>query len=127
MSEIPFKRAARVGSEVYHIIADVCQNQLADPRVRGIQLTGSEMTDDLQIIKIYYYIDGDKTRIKKCDKGLESAKGFMKRAIAKNLALRLIPEIFFYYDEGIQNAEKMDLLLRELKEKGTTGQEEEGE
>lgn len=110
----PYKRSSRVASEVFHIVSEVCRNKLSDPRVRGVQLTGAEMTDDLQILKVYYYVDGPERDKKRALHGLESAKGYLKRAIAHSLDLRVIPDIRYYFDDGIERGEKMDRILEGL-------------
>lgn len=123
MSFVPYKRSARVAEELFHVIAEVCRNELSDPRLKYVQLTGAEMTDDLQLLKVFYYIEGSEQARKKTLEGLESAKGYMKRAVSTRLKLRVIPEIRFYFDEGIEEAEKIDKILDDLKANGELGTE----
>jgi ribosome-binding factor A len=46
-------------------------------------------------------------------KGLESAKGFIRSELGKDLRIRFIPEISFELDESL---ERGDRILRKLKE-----------
>jgi ribosome-binding factor A len=112
----PYKRSTRVASEVYAVIAEVCRNELSDPRLRDVQLTGAEMTDDLQIVKVHYYVEGSEDQKKKALKGLESACGYIKRAISQRIQLRIVPDIRFYFDEGVEEGEKLDKILDDLNE-----------
>lgn len=107
--------------ELFEIVAQVCRTELSDPRIRGVQLTGAEMTDDLQILKIFYYIEGTEEEKKNLAKGLNSSVGYLKRAIAGRVDIRVIPDIKFFFDEGIGHAEKMDRLIKELKKDGGMG------
>lgn len=115
MAHSPYKRATRVAEEIYRVIAEVCYGELSDSRLSGIQLTDTDLTDDLRILKVYYYIDGSDEEKREALKGLESAKGYIKRAIATKLDLRLVPDILYYFDETIERAEKLDKILDGLK------------
>lgn len=125
MTNRPFKRAARVASEVYHVIANVLYNELSDPRLRGLQITGATMTDDLQIVKLYYYLGGDEKVRASCLKGLKKANGYLRKALSDKLNLRVTPEIRYYFDENIEKAERLDKLLDNLKDSGEMGVSEE--
>lgn len=112
----PYKRSERVSQEIYQIVLDVCRNELSDPRLKGVQLTSAVLTDDLQTLKVYYYIEGSSDGQKRVEKGLASAKGYFKRAIAERADLRLVPDILFFFDDGIEKAERLDTLLGNLKQ-----------
>jgi len=123
MRYMPYKRSSRLSGEIYQILAEACYSKLSDPRLKGIQLTKIDMTDDLQLVKVFYYLEGSEDDKKRCLKGLRSAKGFLKKCISGKLGLRVTPDIKFFYDEGLESAEKMDKILRDLKENGQMGEE----
>ena len=114
MQNLPYRRADRVSGAVFEVVAEVCLYELSDPRLDGVQITAARMTDDLQITNVYYYISGDEDAKKGCLKGLMSAKGYIKRAIAKRLDLRIVPDIRYFFDAGIENSERMESLLKDL-------------
>lgn len=114
----PYKRSSRVAGEIYQVLIEACRNQLSDPRLQGVEMTVVEMTDDLQLVKLYYYIEGDAEKRKKALKGLHSAKGFFKKVISQNLNLRLVPDIKFFFDETFENADKIEKLLSSIKQGG---------
>ncbi len=124
MRKLPFKRSARIAGEIYQLIAEVCRNRLSDPRVQGIQITDVQMTDDLQIVKVYYYVDGISGIRKRAREGLEKASGVFKRVMAEQLDLRLVPELRFYFDETIEQGEKMDKILNDLRQNGQMGEDD---
>lgn len=124
MQHLPYKRSARVATDAYQIIAEAVYQELNDPRLKNIQLTGSEMTDDLQILKIYYYIEGSEEARKKSLKGLMSAKGYLRKAISNKLGLRVVPDIRYYFDEGIEKAEKLDKIFEDLNNGDQAGEED---
>lgn len=122
MSPAPYRRAERIASEIYEVLAELLRFEIADPRLKDVQLTGAEMTDDLQTVKIFYYVNGSGNDIKKCEKGFLRAKGFMKRAISERVELRLIPDIKFCFDGSVESGEKMDEVLKKLREDGGMGE-----
>lgn len=122
MRALPYKRAARVGGQVFEVVANVCHNELSDPRLKGVQITGVDMADNLKIASVFFYVEGGEEKRKKCTEGLASAKGYIKRSISQRLELRFIPEIRFCFDEAMENAERMDELLDELNRNGEMGE-----
>jgi ribosome-binding factor A len=106
---LPYDRAQRVADEIHRIIVSACYNELSDPRIRGLEITDVTMTKDLQIARVYYYIqDASDRDLRRAKKGLESAAGFFKRAIAKDINLRYTPALEFFYDETVELEKKID-------------------
>src|SRR3989304_34279 len=54
----------------------------------------------------------------KSAQGLNSASGFVRRALAKSLDLRHIPKITFLFDDSLEYAERIERVIREMKEGG---------
>ncbi|RKY98964.1 MAG: 30S ribosome-binding factor RbfA [Candidatus Hydrothermota bacterium] len=87
----PYKRSVRVGHEIMRIVAETIRTEARDPRIRNVTILRVEVTDDLRIAKIFYSsVDGEEA-----ERGLESARGFLRGKIAKNLRIKFIPEITF--------------------------------
>lgn len=111
---LPYDRSNRVAEQIMHIIATVCCTSLSDPRLEGVEITRVRMTKDLQTARVYYHLRQlDERVINAAKNGLESARGFFKRAIKEELELRYIPEIEFFYDEAVDLEEKIDHLMTE--------------
>ena len=76
--------------------------EIKDPRVSGsmISITAAQVTPDMKYATVYFSIlDGDPKETKK---GLDSAKGFIRREIAQRLNLRNTPEFNFVFDNSIR-------------------------
>ena len=50
-------------------------------------------------------------------KGLDAAKGYVRREVTSAVDLRVSPEIFFSFDESVGEGDKIDRLLREVRSK----------
>lgn len=78
--------------------------ELKDPRVAGKMLTVVNVTvsNDLSYAKVYISaMDGIETAKKAC-KGLDSAQGYIRRALGNNLHLRKAPQLTFVADDSIE-------------------------
>ncbi len=111
-------RPDRVGQEIQAAIASlITRGQLRDPRIGFITITGVKVSPDLRVAKVYYSMLGTDQERKESQQGLEAARGFIRREVTARIQLRVSPEIYFVFDKSIVEGDKIDRLLREVKEK----------
>lgn len=109
------KRAVRVAGRLQEELARSVRD-LHDPRVVGCLISRVEVTDDLQLAKVYVRHDfGSSGDVRALVKGLESATGKLRKDVAEALKLRYAPNLRFYYDEGQDAALRIEELLLEVK------------
>ena len=86
-------RIGRINEEIQRELADLLRN-LKDPRVQAtmISITRVDTTADLRYCKVYVSsLDkGDETGM---IRGLKSASGYLRRALAQRMTLRYTPEL----------------------------------
>lgn len=112
------KRPERVGHEIQAAIADlVTKGELRDPRIGFITITGVKVSPDLRVAKVFYSVIGNEEQRKSTHAGLEAAKGFIRREVTSRVQLRVSPEIFFSFDESIGEGDKIERLLKQVKDK----------
>ncbi|MFH1490371.1 MAG: 30S ribosome-binding factor RbfA, partial [Pseudomonadota bacterium] len=87
------KRSVRVGDQILKEIADLLLRKVKDPRVKGVTLTGIEVSRDLKNARIFFSVLGGHEAVKKAMAGMESAKGFIKREVGFRTDLKYIPEL----------------------------------
>ena len=63
-----------------------------------------------------------KEKIKEIKKGLYSAAGFLRHALAEKINLRMTPELSFEYDDAMERGANISVLLKK-----TTSQEQEAD
>jgi ribosome-binding factor A len=112
------RRLMRVEGLILEEISRVVVRVLQDPRIEGITLTGVRVSKDLRHARVYYSTLGDEARQQECLLGLNSAKGIIKRELARNLRLRYMPEIEFRFDDSLSYADHIQRLLKGLHESG---------
>ena len=108
------KRAVRVGDQILKEIADLLMRKVKDPRVHGVTLTGIDLSKDLKHGRVFFSIMGESDDIVNTQKGLDSAKGYIKREIGRRLNLRYMPDIMFQYDPTIETGNQMEKLFQRI-------------
>jgi len=109
-------RPERVGQLVQELLGELFARGMRDPRIGLVTITGVKMSPDLREARVYWAVHGEAEQRKQTAKGLEKAKGFLRREIALHLKLRVTPEIHFKYDEAIDRGARIEQLIREVHE-----------
>ena len=91
-------------------------NDLKDPRIGFVTVTGVEMTGDLRAAKIFVSVMGSADQVKSSLDGLNSALGFVRREIGQRVRLRFTPEIAFALDTSLNYGEHIQKLLLQVEE-----------
>ncbi|HVE82714.1 MAG TPA: 30S ribosome-binding factor RbfA [Myxococcales bacterium] len=111
-------RPERVGQQIQAALAELMsRGKLRDPRIGFITITGVKVSADLRTARVFYSMLGTDEAREETQRGLDAAKGFVRREISSALKLRYSPEIFFTFDESVAEGDKIDRLLREVKAK----------
>src|SRR3954469_1099132 len=107
-------RPERVAHQIQHLLGEVFARGMRDPRLGFVTITGVKMSPDLREARVYWTTHGDETQRKATAKGLESARGFLRREIAGELKLRITPDLHFEYDEAIDRGERIEQLIKQV-------------
>lgn len=103
-------RQGRINEEMYKEAAQIMRT-VKDPRISGafVSVTGVEVTPDLKYAKIFYsHLHGEPKEIQK---GLKAATGFFRTQLARNLNLRVTPELTFVEDSSIAYGAKIEKII----------------
>ena len=93
------------------------RNEVKDSRVSPFcDVTGVELTPDLQFCKVYVSCLGSEESLGKTIEGLKAASGFLRRELAQSLNLRHTPELQFVADHSVEYGSRMDALINKVKE-----------
>lgn len=111
-------RPERVAAEIQAAVADLLtRGAIHDPRIGFITLTGVKVSPDLSVAQIYYSMIGTDEQKAETQAGLDAAKGFVRREVTKKVKLRISPEVFFTFDPSLEEGDKIDRLLKEVRNK----------
>lgn len=104
----------RINSEVQRELANIIRGEIKDPRIHPLtSVVTAEVAPDLKTCKAYISVLGDQEAQAKTLEGLNSAVGYIRHQLAKNLNLRNTPEIRFIMDQSIEYGVHMSKLINE--------------
>src|SRR5690625_3073362 len=109
-------RANRVAEQIKKETGDILTHKIKDPRIGFVTITDVEVTGDLQQAKIFISVLGDEDEKEETLLGLAKANGFIRSEIGQRIRLRKTPEITFLFDEAHEYGNRIETILRELKE-----------
>ena len=112
-------RTEKVAQEIQVAVADIfLRGMIRDPRVGGFHtVTGVKMSPDMRVAKVFYSMLGDEKQREETQKGLDAAKAFVRREVTSRVKLRVSPEIFFAWDGSVEEGDKIERLLKQVKDK----------
>ena len=111
---IPFSRADRVSGLIQEVLSDLLKKDIHDPRLQMATITSVKMSRDLKLARVYFSIHGGSAKTEAAAKGFESARGFIKRSLARKLGLRYMPDLVFFYDDSFDYGSHIDELLKRI-------------
>jgi len=99
-----FDRTKRISEEIKKIVSQLIMSEIKDPRIPPMtSVNHVETTKDLRFVTIYISLLADVDHKEVLD-GLNSSKGFIRKAIGHELSLRYTPEPVFKIDDSIRDA-----------------------
>lgn len=111
----PFARSDRVGGLIQKILSELLHKDIKDPRLKMTSITSVKVSADLKHARIYFITSGDAGRRQEAADGFKTALGYLKREMARQLGLRYMPELKFFYDDSYDYGTRIDTLLKSLK------------
>ena len=108
-------KAGRMSEDIRRIIS-AKMRELKDPRVKDafISIIRVELTNDLSYCTVYVSAIEGMERCKLACKGLDSAKGFIRRELGHRLKLRHVPELIFTASDSIEYSANISRILNDL-------------
>lgn len=109
-------RSNRIAEQMKKELGDIITRKLKDPRVGFVTITDVDVTGDLQQATVYISSLGNNREREETLKALGKASGFIRTEIGNRIRLRRTPEITFEFDSSVEYGNKIDALLRSLRE-----------
>lgn len=106
-----FSRTRRVGEQIQRELAQLIQQELKDPRLGLVTVSGVEVSRDFSSAKVFVTCLNDEDNGKETIKALSHAAGFLRRELGRRMTIRTVPELRFYYDETIVRGNRLASLI----------------
>jgi ribosome-binding factor A len=109
-------RKEKVQDAIQKEVSNIVSNELKDPRLGFVTITGVEISPDLRYAKIFYSVLGKEEDRKKSHEALNSALKFIRKLVAERIQLRFAPEIAFKEDKSSEYCSRIQEVLDEIKQ-----------
>jgi ribosome-binding factor A len=110
------KRSDRVADLIQKEISEMLVRSIKDPRIGFVTITRVTVSDDCRLARIYFSVVGTPSEREMSTKGLNSAKGYIRKELGRRMSLRYTPEIIFQFDPSIEYAIHIGEVFQHLHE-----------
>lgn len=110
-------RARKMADRIKVIIAKRLERGLRDPRMGFVTITDVRVTGDLQHASVFYTVYGSDQERSDTAAALTAATGMLRSEVGKNITARLTPTLEFIADAIPENAQHIEDLLREARDR----------
>lgn len=116
------QRSERLSGVIKEVVSDAIR-RLKDVRLQGkmISVTDVEVSGDMRHAKVFVSIYGSEEQQEEAMAGLSSAAGVVRTEVAKEVKLRVSPEIHFRLDKSIERGAHITALLNRIKQESEGG------
>ncbi len=108
-----FRRTERLNEQLKQEISLLVRDEVRDPRVGLATITAVQTSPELDHAKVYFTALGDEAERAGILAGLRSAAPFIRSQLSKRLHIRRVPELHFELDRVLEEAARIEQLLRE--------------
>ena len=115
-------RSVRVSELIKRELATILNSPREKPREFFLTLTAVRTSKDIKYADVWVSVMGDSAKRKKAIGWLRGSAGRLRHKLGQNLRIRRVPELRFELDETLDNAERIESIL---KSEGLSTQREE--
>ncbi len=121
------KRSEKVANLIQKEISQMLVKSIKDLRIGFVTITRVTVSEDCRFAKVYFSVAGTLAEKESSMKGLDSAKGYVRKELGRRIRLRYTPEIMFQFDPSIEYAIHMEELIQSIHQEEEHNGEEEGD
>lgn len=118
-------RMKRINDRVKQILSMALVSRMEDPRLKGVTITDVKIDRELDFANIYVSALDGQARSREVIAALNHARGFLKHEISEDIDLRVMPKLRFFWDPTPEKADRIDSLLAQIHNEGSSGSSEE--
>jgi len=102
MQHATSRRSFRLAEQIMRELALILSEEVADPRLTGVAVTGARLNADLSVAEVLFTLPGGPAGAAEALKAFAKAKGFLRTMVGKRVKMKFVPELRFLYDEFIE-------------------------
>ena len=124
-----YSRTQRIGDQIQRELAILIPQEIKDPRLGLITITGVDVSRDIGHAKVFITVMGDNPPevIKEDLKVLNDTAGYLRMLLGNAMKLRSVPSLHFHYDESITRGAHLSALIEQAVSEDQRNTESDGE
>lgn len=104
-----------INAEIQKSLSHTLTYDMYSEELRGAFVTVTKVvtTPDLKYAKVFLSVfpDANKEKVFNC---LKNSVTFLRREVAKNVKLRVVPELHLYMDDSLEYSQKIDEIINKI-------------
>lgn len=120
-----YNRSDRVADAMQRQLALTIPKEIRDPRLGMVNINAVEVARDLSMAKVYVTLVGESDA-KICRQSvdvLNRAANYLRGLLGREMTLRSVPKIQFYFDESAVRGQQLSRLIDEAVAQDKAGQD----
>lgn len=113
------KRLARVSSLIQRTLSELITEELRDPRIGIFSITAVKMSNDMSYADVSVSAVGGPEASSECAAALNRAGPLLRNRLRGATDLRIVPQLRFAVDLGLEYSDEINKLLAKLPEPGS--------
>ena len=108
-------RTERVSDLIRNEISRLLLREVRDPRIGFVTITGATVSPDLKSVRVHVSVLAEPSARPASIRALNSAAGYFRRELFRNLGLRYAPTVAFVLDESLDRGDRIERVLRTIR------------
>ncbi len=104
----------RVNEAVREVVSAHIAEDLKDPRIGFVTVTGVETSADLRTARVFVSVLGEAPERDAALVGLTSARGYLQQRVGEELRMKRTPTLAFHHDDSIETGMRISKLLSDV-------------
>ena len=109
-------RARRLSERITHIVAEMLERRIKDPRLGFVTVTDTRVTGDLRDATVFYTVYGSAEEQAATAAALASATGVIRSEVGRQTGVKHTPSITFEQDMLPEGARSIEDLVAKARE-----------
>ncbi len=124
-----YSRTQRIGDQIQRELATLIPQEVRDPRLGFITITGVDVSRDIGHAKVFITVMGENSPevIKENLDVLKDTAGYLRMLLGKAMKLRSVPSLHFHYDQSITRGAMLSALIEQAVTEDQRNAESDGE
>jgi ribosome-binding factor A len=107
-----YPRSRRVAEQIQRELAQLIREEVKDPRLGMVTVSGVEVSRDIAHAKVYFtLLGGEEGQADESARILNKVAPFLRRALGQRMVIRSVPQLHFIHDVSVERGARLSSLI----------------